>query len=96
MAIGGFVRLVPKAGKEQELLERAIDVAHDVRTEPGNLVTYVLRDRENGRDVLMFELFTDQAAIEAHREAEHSKAKGPAIHALLETPMQVQWVETTD
>lgn len=94
MAIGGFVRLIPKAGKEDELLERLLDVAEDVRTEPGNLVTYVLRDKENRRDVLMFELFTDEAAIDAHREAEHSRGKGPAIHAILETPMQVQWVET--
>lgn len=96
MAIGGFVRLIPKAGKESELLERALDVAEDVRTEPGNLVTYVLRDRENGRDILMFELFTDEAALEAHRDAEHSRTKGPAVHALLEVPMQVQRVESAD
>ncbi|KHK90296.1 putative quinol monooxygenase [Novosphingobium malaysiense] len=94
MAIGGFVRLIPKAGKEDELMERLLDVAEDVRKEPGNLVTYVLRDKENRRDVLMFELFADQAAIVAHREAEHSIKKGPAIHAILETPMQVQWLET--
>ena len=96
MAIGGFVRLVPKAGKETELLERLRDIAEDVRAEPGNLATYVMRDREGGRDLLMFELFTDQAAIEAHKEAEHSRIKAPAIYALLETPMQVQPVEILD
>lgn len=95
MPVGGFVRLIPKVGKEDELLERVLDVAEDVRAEPGNLVTYVLRDRENQRDVLMFELFTDQSAIDAHRVAEHSMEKGPAIHSILETPMQVQWIETT-
>lgn len=96
MAIGGFVRLIPQLGKESELLARALDVAEDVRSEPGNLATYVLRDRDNGRDVLMFELFTDEAAIAAHREAEHSKIKGPAIRALLESPMQVQWIESAE
>ena len=94
MAVGGFVRLIPKPGKEEELLERLLDVAKDVRTEPGNLVTYVLRDRENPRDVLMFELFTDEAAIQAHRDAEHSLIKGPHVHAILAEPMQVQWIET--
>lgn len=96
MAVGGFVRLIPKPGKEDELLQRLLDVAEDVRTEPGNLVTYVLRDRDNRRDVLMFELFTDDAAIQAHREAEHSLVKGPHVRAILAEPMQAQRIETTD
>lgn len=94
MAVGGFVRLIPKPGKEAELLERLLDIADDVRAEPGNLVTYVLRDPDNRRDVLMFELFTDDVAIVAHREAEHSLVKGPHVHAILAEPMQVQRIET--
>lgn len=96
MAIGGFVRLKPKPGAEDELLERLLDVAEDVRSEPGNLLTLVFRDPADPRDVFMLELFEDEAAIEAHRVAEHTKRKAAAVHAILEEPMTVQRLETLD
>lgn len=94
MPIGGLVRLTPKPGAEDELLVRALDVASDVRTEPGNLVAFVLQDPGNPGDVFMFELFEDERAIEAHRVARHSVEKGPFVHALLATPMEIQRLET--
>ncbi|PEQ13905.1 hypothetical protein B2G71_06285 [Novosphingobium sp. PC22D] len=96
MAIGGLVRLVPKPGAEAELLERVRDIVEDVRGEPGNVVAYVLRDDANPDDVLMFELFADDAAIAAHRAAPHSHEKGPKIAALLAKPMESQFVETRE
>ena len=96
MPIGGFVRLIPKAGAEEELLARALDVAADVRTEPGNVLTLVMHDTEQSNDVFMFELFRDQAAVEAHRVARHSVEKGPFIHALLEVPMEIRRLETIE
>jgi quinol monooxygenase YgiN len=65
-----------------------------VRDEPGNVIALVLRDPARPDDVLMFELFTDQQAVEAHRAARHSLEKGPRVHALLETPMEIQRLET--
>ncbi len=94
MPLAALCRLTPKPGAEEELLTRLLDVAKDVRTEPGNLVTYVLRDPEQPGDVLMFEIFEDMDAILAHREAQHSIDKGPAVHAILNGPMQVQRFET--
>ena len=96
MPLAALCRLTPRPGEEAELLTRLLDVAVDVRTEPGNLVTLVLRDPEQPGDVLMFEVFLDQAAIVAHREAQHSIDKGPAVHALLDTPMRVQRFETIE
>ena len=96
MAIGGFVRLSPKPGAEAELLRRALEVAGDVRTEPGNLFTMVFRDPENPNDVFMLELFKDQTAIEAHRVASHTVVKGPAVHALLQSPMEIRRLEIID
>lgn len=90
MPIGGLVRLIPKTGAEAELLARAQEVAGDVRGEPGNVIALVLRDPAHPHHVLMFELFEDQAAVEAHRVARHSVEKGPLVHALLATPMQIQ------
>jgi quinol monooxygenase YgiN len=94
MPTGGLVRLIPKPGAEAELLARALDVAADVRDEPGNVIALVLRDPARPDDVLMFELFADQQAVEAHRAARHSLEKGPRVHALLETPMEIQRLET--
>ena len=96
MALAALCRLTPSPGAEAELLRRILDVAGDVRTEPGNLLTLVMRDPERPHDVLMFEVFRDQAAITTHNEAPHSVQKGPAIRALLETPMQVQRFESID
>jgi quinol monooxygenase YgiN len=96
MAVGGFVRLVPKPGAEAELLERALDVAADVRTEPGNVLALVFRDPERTGDIFMLELFQDQTAIEAHRVARHSVEKGPFVHALLQSPMEIQRVEVIE
>jgi quinol monooxygenase YgiN len=96
MAKGALVRLVPKPGAEEELLARLIDVAGDVRGEPGNLLTVVMRDPRQPGDVILFEVFADEAAIEAHNAAPHSLAKGPFVHALLDRPMDVQRFETID
>jgi len=94
MPIGGIVRLTPRPGAESELLERALEVAGDVRTEPGNLFAYVLQEPGNPGDVFMFELFADQQAVEAHRVATHTVEKGPLVHALLARPMEIQRLET--
>lgn len=96
MPIGGIVRLIPKPGAEEELLRRALEVADDVRGEPGNVLALVMRDPEAPDDVFMLELFSDQAAVLAHREARHTVEKGPAVHALLQTPMQIRRLETIE
>lgn len=96
MAIGAFVTLKPKPGAATELFERTIDVIRDVRAEPGNLMSVVLRDPQAPDTVLLFEIYRDQAAIEAHRVAPHSIEKGPAIHALLAEPYHTRWYETID
>lgn len=96
MPPGGLVKLTPREGAEDELLRRVLDVASDVRSEPGNLVTLVMRDPANPRDLFMLELFRDQAAVEAHRRATHTLEKGPLVHALLAVPMQTQHFELID
>jgi quinol monooxygenase YgiN len=96
MGLAALVRLVPKPGAEDELRTRALDVVADVQGEPGNLLTLVMRDPQSPGDVIMFEVFADQAAIDAHNAAPHSLEKGPFVHALLDRPMEVQRFETLD
>jgi autoinducer 2-degrading protein len=94
MAIGAFVTLTPKPGAAAELLERTIDVIRDVRAEPGCLASMVLRDPEDPDRVLLFEIYRDQAAIAAHKQAAHTIEKGPALQALLGEPLHTRWFET--
>lgn len=96
MVIAALARLTPRPGAGQELLERLQDVAKDVRTEPGNLLTAVLRDPDRPDDVVMLEVFRDQEAVEAHRVARHSVEKGPPVHALLAFPMQTKKFDAID
>lgn len=96
MSIGALVTLVAKPGAEDEMLTRLKDVAQDVRGEPGNLLTLLLADEARPGEVLMVEVYRDQAAIEAHKSAPHTREKGPEVHALLAEPMRVRWLEVID
>ena len=44
MPIGALVTLIPQPGAADAVIERLLDVARDVRDEPGNLLTILLRD----------------------------------------------------
>lgn len=96
MPIGALVTMKPRPGQQEELLERLVDILRDVRTEPGNLQAVVLKDPAQPGLVLEFAVYRDQAAIEAHRVAAHSLAKGPAITALLEGAYEARYFEVLD
>lgn len=78
------VAKIPAApGRRDELvaaLQTALDTA---RGEPGTEY-YILHADAKDPDVLwMYELYTDQAALDAHMGSEAFKALGPAIGPLL-------------
>lgn len=96
MPIAALVTMTPIAGREDELEAQLIDVIADVRTEPGNLMAVVLRDPAQPGKIFEFAVYKDQAAIDAHRRAEHSVVKGPLVGALLGAPWTAQFFETVD
>ena len=96
MPIAALVTMTPLPGREAELMERLVDVLRDVRTEPGNLMAVVLKDPKQPEVILEFAVYRDQAAIEAHRVAPHSLAKGPAVQALLKEPYQARYFDPVD
>lgn len=96
MPIAALVTMTPIAGREAELEAMLADVMADVRTEPGNLMAVVLRDPAQPGKLLEFAVYRDQAAIEAHRVAEHSVVKGPRVGALLGEPWTARIFETLD
>jgi len=96
MPIAAFVTMTAKPGAEDELLARLTDVIADVRTEPGNLLAVIVRDPAEPGKFYEFAIYKDQAAIEAHRAADHSVNKGPLVRELFSEPMQPRMFETVD
>jgi quinol monooxygenase YgiN len=96
MPIAALVTMTPIPGREAEIEKLLAEVIADVRTEPGNLMAVVLRDPSQPDKIFEFAVYKDEAAIEAHRKAEHSVVKGPLVGALQSEPWTAQRFETID
>ncbi|HXG50658.1 MAG TPA: putative quinol monooxygenase [candidate division Zixibacteria bacterium] len=58
----------------EEFLEAArYDAEHSEKDEPGCLRFDVIRDRENPNRFYFYEVYRDEAALEAHRRSPHFK-----------------------
>jgi quinol monooxygenase YgiN len=86
MSIAIFTRLTAKAGRRDELLAALVELAVSTRAEPGNeqFVVYAARDEPDV--VLGYELFADEAAIDAHRATEPVRVARERLDDLLAAP----------
>jgi len=81
--IAVIAKLKPKAGSEAEFEQAMTDLAQQVRAnEPGNQLYTLCRDEDG--NYAMLELYDDERALEAHRNAEHFQAAGKTLGALLD------------
>jgi quinol monooxygenase YgiN len=78
-----FVEFLLKPGMRADF-RRLIDVNADasVRNEPGCLQFDVLEPEGEGDRILLYEIYTDQAAFEAHLRTEHFATFAGASDAL--------------
>ena len=67
------VHVTIKAGHEDEVLDSFRKLEEATRREPGCIAYVVQRSRENKRHYLVYEQYTDEAALEAHRNSPHFK-----------------------
>ena len=67
------VHVTIKAGHENEVLDPFHKLQEETRREPGCITYVVQRSRENPRHYLIYEQYTDQAALDAHRSSSHFK-----------------------
>jgi quinol monooxygenase YgiN len=65
------VHVTIKAGHEDEVLDPFRKLQEATRREPGCIFYLVQRSRENPRHYLVYEQYTDEAALEAHRSSPH-------------------------
>ena len=67
------VRLTIKTGHEDEVIESFEKLQEETRREPGCIQYVVQRGLENPRHYLIYEQYTDQAALDTHRASAHFK-----------------------
>lgn len=68
-------------GKGGELAARMVEIAAEVRTEPGNHAYAVHQAQEDSDLVMIYEQYDDQAALDAHRA--HMREMGVNLTGLL-------------
>lgn len=90
MTISIFATISPKP-EHRDAVEQALRVmVEHSRAEPGNL-RYDLFSREDGTLAFdLFELYTDEAALQAHRQSAHYQAYRAATADWVSVPVQVR------
>jgi quinol monooxygenase YgiN len=91
--IAVFAKLVARPGQGAELLEALGPLIRSaMEDEPGTEVYAVHLDPDDGDVVWFYEIFADQAAVEAHtRNEERLHEVGAQVQELLEGPVEVSW-----
>ena len=67
------VHVTIKTGHEDEVLDSFRKLQEATRREPGCIAYFVQRSRDNKRHYLVYEQYTDQAALDTHRASAHFK-----------------------
>ena len=83
MSVSMIVKLPAQEGKGEELVAVLSEVVAATASEPGTLQYVCLQDSANADEVWMYELYTDQAAVEAHMGGAVFQAAFPKIGKLL-------------
>jgi len=60
-----------------------VNAAASVRDEPGCLAFDVLRDRSDPDLVWLYEVYSDEAALDAHMQSAHFLASRPLVNPLI-------------
>ena len=89
MSIAIFTRLVAKPGRRDELLAALDELARSTRAEPGNEQFVCHPARDEADVVLGYELFADDAAIDAHRATDAVRIARERLDALLVQPPEI-------
>jgi quinol monooxygenase YgiN len=90
--VAAVAKLTSVPGKRDELAEALRQAVANTHGEPGTLI-YILHADTKEHDILwMYELYADQAALDAHMGSEGFKAIGPAIGGLLGAAPELHFV----
>jgi len=71
-------------GREHELAELVRQLTVDVRNEPGNVAFEPFTRADAPRSYIVFEIYRDDDAFEAHLASAHSRAFNARLSTLIE------------
>lgn len=95
-AVMVFATFRPQAGREDELLRVLRDMVGETRGEPGNEVYDLYASGEDQPVFHFFERYADQAALQAHRDADYYKDYRAKVPDLLRDPIEVVVLREVD
>jgi quinol monooxygenase YgiN len=96
MAICIIATVTPKPEFRDSVEQAMRTLVSHTRKEPGNL-RYDLFARVDGADAFdVFEIYTDQAAIDAHSQSPHFQAFSSQVKDLLSAPVEVRLSQPVD
>ncbi|KQN75113.1 putative quinol monooxygenase [Devosia sp. Leaf64] len=78
-----------RVGKAEEVAELLAGLATDVRAEPGNVVFDTYRRFDARQKFVVYEIYKDRAAFEAHISAEYGAVFNAKLRTLIEEPNSV-------
>lgn len=84
-----FATFRPQAGREDEVLEVLQGMVGSTRAEPGNEVYDLYRSGDGEPTFHLIERYTDQRALQAHRDSQHYEDYRATIPGLLAEPIEV-------
>ena len=80
MTIGIVATLKVQEGRNAEFESAFREAMAQVRAnEPGNICYELVKSRSDPNTYKVLELYTDEAAVAAHRDSAHYKALGPKL-----------------
>ena len=86
------VRFAIKAGQEEGFRAAVLDQAlNSLRLEPDCQQFDVCRKPDDAGEVLLYEVYKDAAAFEAHQQTEHFAGFGARVQDLVETKTVSTW-----
>ena len=95
--IGVIATLRVQDGKTAEFERVFAGLAAAVRAnEAGNIAYQLCRSRSEANTYKVLELYRDEEALKAHGAADHFKAAGPALGAVLAGRPDVEYLDALD
>ena len=83
MTVSVFAKISTQPGKRDDAVAALKPMLDHVESEPGTLVYVLHADAKNADVLWMYEVYADQASLEAHSGSATMKALGPALAPFL-------------
>ncbi|WP_322031255.1 putative quinol monooxygenase [Paraburkholderia sp. J76] len=96
MTVYLFASITPKPEHVAEVEALMRDMVSHTRKEPGNLRYDLLRRADGAPGFSLYEMYVDEAAVQAHRESAHFVAYRAKIAAWVTEPPEVRLLTGVD